>query len=199
MQIISLIVAVVAILISAITAYLTVIHQGRLRMTVPSMVVFAYDQHSSGRLEPKVMVRCLLFSTGRRGNVVETLFARLRYANTVLDLDTWGLAKDGSILSRGGGLFVGQDGVPAWHHLVALPGEAFRFGTGAYQLEVLARVHGIGEAVVLWSAFLVVPSSCVPCDDGSTALWFSRRPTTGEFHVSAECRPQHGAMPKTSE
>jgi hypothetical protein len=159
------------------------------------MVAFGYDSRGQGGFDPKVMVRCLLFSTGERGHVIETLFARLTSADSKLPLNTWGILQEK--LERGGGLFVGKQGVPAWHHFVASGNQSsFRFGAGKYQLEVLGRVHGFGTPLTLWSTTLVVPDSAAPLHhDGRDPVWFDLDPDSGEFVARLESRGAGGSMP----
>jgi hypothetical protein len=63
-EIVELVTSALARGVSIVTAWLAFFHRGRVQMSVPSMVVFGYDAGGPGRFDPKVMVRCLLFSTG---------------------------------------------------------------------------------------------------------------------------------------
>lgn len=161
-----------------------------IRMTVPSMVAFAYDGRGvRGELDPKVMVRTLLFSTGAQGHAIETLFLRLRRGGSEHVFPVWGVATDK--LDRGGGLFVGKNGVTAWHHFVVSLGPArdFEFSTGTYELEIWARTDGLNGAVKLWAAELYLPANVSPSrHDGSEQVWFNRDPESGGFLARLESR-----------
>ena len=100
--------AVLALAVSIATAWLSYFHRGSIRMAEPSMVVFAYDPARPRRgFVPKVMVRCLLFSTGERGRIIETLFARMRIADSDYIFPVWGMDLDNKLV-RGGGLLVAK-------------------------------------------------------------------------------------------
>jgi hypothetical protein len=182
--------AVLALVVSIVTAWLTYFHRGAIRMTEPSMVVFAYDAAGSrSGFVPKVMVRCLLFSTGERGRIIEALFARARIAGSASTFPVWGVDAD-SKLVRGGGLLVPRRGVVAWHHFVASndrPG--VNFTAGEYEVQVFARVHGRSRPVELWSRTLTVSDAVAPTShDGSEQVWFDHDPEADEFEARRESR-----------
>jgi hypothetical protein len=182
------IIAVLALVVSGTTAWLTYYHRGKIRMTVPSMVVFAHDRLGSGQgFVPKVMVRCLIFSTGERGHVIEALFARLRDGASEYLFPVWGMDAD-SKLVRGGGLLITKTGVVAWHHFVATADHtAFHFGTGKYEVDVFAHVHGTTHPVKLWSHTLSLPTAAAPIKhDGSEQVWFDRQMQSENFKARRE-------------
>lgn len=187
---IAIIVAVLALVVSVATAWLTYFHRGAVRMTEPSMVVFAYDSPGLRHgLVPKVMVRCLMFSTGERGRIIEALFSRVKEGATEHILPVWGMDADNKLV-RGGGLLVGKGGVVAWHHFVAADkGAGLIFKTGAYEVHVFARVHGRTRPIKLWSRTLVVPEAAAPTPhDGSDQVWFDRIPESDGFEARRESR-----------
>ena len=188
---IALWIALLALAVSIGTAWLTYFHRGKVRMTTPSMVVFAYDTDGkTGEPLPKVMVRSLLFGTGERGRVVESMFARLRAASWEQSFPVWGLDAD-SKLVRAGGLHVSKVGVVAWHHFVSSAEHAAaRFTEGSYRVEVFARVLGNNRPVKLWCGTLVVPSSSVSIEpDGTCQVWFDRRVESEGYEARWESRP----------
>lgn len=185
--------SVLALLVSVVTACIT-FYRGSVRITAPSMVVLGYDERGSrDGFDPKVMVRCLVFSTGERGRVVETLYARLQNDTSDKVFPVWGVDAD-SKLVRGGGLWIGKTGVTAWHHFVATTD--FQFQPGTYKLEVFARVHGSNHPKKLWSAVLSLPAECAPSrHDGREQVWFDREPQTGDLLPRLESRDVLSARP----
>ena len=100
---ISPVVSFVALIVSLITAWFTIFRRGAIRSTHPSFVSFSYDFVGDKAPWAKIFVRALLFSTGKRGHVVESLFVRLREGPRTAEFSFWGYGdKD---LVRGGGLF----------------------------------------------------------------------------------------------
>ncbi len=186
----AIVTSVVALAVSVTTAWLTFFHRATVQMTIPSMIVFSYDERGSRvGYDPKVMVRCLMFSTGERGCVIETLFARVRHGVSKQLFPIWGMDADNKLV-RGGGLFVGKSGVVAWHHFVVSGDRVdFRFKPGTYELDVFARVHGSGRPVKLWSTVLSLPESCTPNQhDGREQVWFDQEVQSGEFCPRLESR-----------
>jgi hypothetical protein len=189
--VISIVLSVLALTVSATTAWLTLFHRGTIRMTAPSMVVFAYDgEGAPGHLDPKVMVRTLLFSTGAQGHAVETLFLRLRHGGSEHLFPVWGIATAGDDLDRGGGLFVGKSGVAGWHYLVSSGAtRGFKFTAGEYDVAVLARTIGRKKAVMLWSEYVTLPDAASPTrHDGVDQVWFDRDPDSGTYFPRLESR-----------
>jgi hypothetical protein len=188
MDSISLAVSALALAVSLATAWLTFFFRGVVRMTAPSMVVFAYDRRgSTDEYDAKVMVRSLLFSTGERGRVIEAMFAYVRCGAVEHIFPVWGYDADNKLV-RGGGLFIGKTGVAAWHHFVAAgEGRGFCFGHGPYQIDVCARIHGLRSPVTLWSAVLSLPEEVTPTrHDGREQVWFDRNPATDELRPRLE-------------
>lgn len=91
--------------------------------------------------QAKIFFRALLFSTGKRGQVVESLFLRVREGDRNAEFSFWGFGdKD---LVRGSGLFVLETGVATNHHFNPLdPETMFLFSGGTYSLELVAKLVG---------------------------------------------------------
>ena len=122
MTIVSLVIAVVALGISATTLWLTFLRHGVLLMTLPTVIYFGAD----GGDEPniKVYFRALLYSTAKRGWIVESMYVRVRRGETSQNFNVWVLGEEK--LARGSGLFVGELGVVTNHHFL-LPADGTNF------------------------------------------------------------------------
>src|SRR6267154_2543605 len=75
----SITISVLALSISAVTAWLTLFRRGTVKMTQPTVIFFGPDSPRS-RDEPpspKVYLRTLLFSTSKRGRVIESMHVAL--------------------------------------------------------------------------------------------------------------------------
>jgi len=106
--------------------------------------------------KPKVFLRFLLYATGKRGHIVEAMFARLTHAETRQTFDIW--VYGDKELRRGSGLHVPPEGVATNHHFL-LPGDesAYHFHAGTHSLEVWASV--VGQTSPLSLAAVVVEVS----------------------------------------
>lgn len=123
--------------VSATTAWFTNFRRGKLKMTLPTMVAFVHEGES-----PKIVLRSMLFSTAQRGNVVENMHATLQRENTTLTLAFWGYGET-TVLQRGGGLFVGREGVALYHHFTLLSARhSHTLQSGPHTLRIFATVLG---------------------------------------------------------
>src|SRR3989338_7287383 len=106
---ISPIVSALALVISLFTLWFTILRRGTVRSTHPSFVAFRYDFVGKKAPQAKIFFRALLFSTGKRGQVIESLFLRVREGTRQAEFSFWGYGdKD---LVRGSGLFLPESGV----------------------------------------------------------------------------------------
>lgn len=155
---ISPVVSVVALLVSLFTAWFTIFRRGNVRSTHPSFLSFSYDFSPGKQPWAKVFLRTLLFSTGKRGQVVESLHLRVREGTRVAEFSFWGYGdKD---LVRGSGLFVPENGVATNHHFNPINrSPVFLFTPGTYTLELVAKLVGRSSLVSLSTIELEMPTS----------------------------------------
>ena len=90
---------------------------------------------------PKLYLRALLYSTGKRGHVVQSMHARVRRGESAQTFSFW--AHGEVRLSPGGGIVVDDGGVATNHHfLVPVADKSFTFTAAKYEIEVFADVVG---------------------------------------------------------
>jgi hypothetical protein len=77
LEFISSSVSIIALLVSLFTLWFTVIRRGNVCSTHPSFIAFRYDFVGKEIPQAKIFFRSLLYSTGKRGQVIESLFLRL--------------------------------------------------------------------------------------------------------------------------
>jgi hypothetical protein len=145
-QWIALSISALALIVSAITAWLTLFRPGHLRMTQPTVVFFGPDGGRSEREPPhlKVFLRTLLYSTSRRGQTVESMHVNLQRAESKQNFSIWVYGDDR--LVRGSGLHVGPEGVACNHHfLLPEDGAGFPLLSGRYTLRVYAKRVSDGQ------------------------------------------------------
>src|ERR1035437_9310995 len=150
-----IVISVVSLLVSITTAWLTLFRRGTIKMTQPTVIFLGPDGGSSSRPGglPKVFLRTLLFSTAKRGRVIESMHVAVSRNETHQNFNIWVYGNEK--LVRGSGLFVGETGVEANHHF-PLPRDAnsFRFQEGRYRVEVFARLLGDKNQTRLFSQTL---------------------------------------------
>lgn len=147
-------ISVLALGVSSLTAWMTLLRAGTVKMTQPTMIVFCWDSHPS---MPKVYLRTLLFATAKRGRIVEGMHVSLARAETHQNFNFWALGEVDK-LSRGSGIFVGESGVTANHYFLPPPNDAgaFEWRGGKYRLGVHARLLGESASRLLFSQDLEV-------------------------------------------
>jgi hypothetical protein len=188
---ITLAISATALIVSATTAWLTLFRRGRVRMTQPTVIFFGPDGGTPQRKpRPKVFLRTLLFSTSKRGSVIESIHVRLSRDETRQNFNIWVYGDDK--LVRGSGLFVGETGVAANHHFL-LPEDApqFQFGAGSYLVEVVARILGEKPSRLLFSQTLdVTDSLATALASPDAGLYFDWGPDSARYLPHIDRRAQ---------
>jgi len=129
----SLILSSIALLISGLTFWLTYLRKGVIKMSRPTTIFFGNDGRTSK--SPKIYLRTILYSTSKKGNIIESMYVKLRRGESIQNFNVW-VYGDGQ-LHRGSGLFVGAEGVTFNHHfLLPKDGTNFNFLPGESILEV---------------------------------------------------------------
>jgi hypothetical protein len=140
-------ISILALVVSIAVAWLTLFHRGTLGTTRPVLIGFLRDppKHQN----PKVFFRAMLFATGKRGHIVESLYLRVRRGESTQIFNFWMYGETGT-LSIGSGLRVGEDGVSLNHHFLP-PTDAvsFAFIDGEYVIDAYARILNRNAPVLL--------------------------------------------------
>jgi hypothetical protein len=145
MAVITLAVAALSLSVSVVTAWLTLLRRGTVKMTQPTQVFFGPSdaRHPGEHPLSKVYLRTLLFATSKRGRVVENMYVVLiRDTAARHHFNIWVYGERHQLV-RGSGLFVGDAGIAANHHFLSAPDRSqFSFLSGRYRLQVFARLLG---------------------------------------------------------
>jgi len=186
----SLVVSVLALTVSALTAWATLLRRGTVRMTQPTVVYFGPDAAPkfNGPPPPKIFLRTLLFSTGKRGRMIESMHVKVTRNESVQNFNIWVYGNDR--LERGSGLFVGEQGISANHHfLTPKDGGSFSFVAGRYKIELFAKMLGGRTDTALWShTFDISEEHERAMRDEMSGLYFDWGPDSRSYlpHVEAK-------------
>ncbi len=180
-----------AITVSCVTAWLTLLRRGTIRMTQPTQIFLGPDALRGGPLgPPKVFLRTLLYCTSKRGQIVENMFVRLRRGQTAQTFNIW-IYGDNS-LERGSGLYVGESGVVCNHNfLVPNDGTQFDFLPGDYYLEVFVSLVSRRSPNLLSQLHLALTdaeSSAIR--EGKAGVVFDWGPDSGKYHSRISFRSE---------
>ena len=171
-----------ALAVSVLNAWLTFFHKGRLAMTQPTTVLLGPDGPSFDG-ESKVYLRTLLYSSAKRGYVLESLHLSLQRNETKQNFNIWVYGEKGD-LDRGSGLFVPQEGVSLAHHfLLPEDGAAFSFLAGSYVLSVFAKGVGQRASTKLMTIPLSISDSqAKELSEPHTGIFFDWSPDQQAYH-----------------
>jgi hypothetical protein len=188
---VSIVFSVVSLLVSVTTAWLTLFRRGTIRMTQPTVIFLGPDGGSPsrpGNVLPKVFLRTLLFSTAKRGRVVESMHVAVSRNETHQNFNIWVYGNEK--LVRGSGMFVGETGVEANHHFL-LPRDvnSFRFQEGHYEVEVFARLLGDKTQTRLFSQTLdITRELAASLEEPNAGVYFDWGPDSSRYLSHVESR-----------
>lgn len=185
----SVAISCLALVVSSVTAWLTFFRKGRLVMTQPTVVFLGPDGPMFEAGKCKVYLRTLLYSTAKRGHVVESLYLSLQRNETKQNFNIWVYGEKGD-LKRGSGLFVPQEGVTFDHHfLLPEDGAAFKFLAGGYRLSVFARLVGQRTSTQLMAIHLSISEAqAKSLSEPSTGIYFDWGPDQQSYHPHVQSR-----------
>jgi hypothetical protein len=190
---ISTVISLAALAVSSVTAWLTYGRRGTVRMSQPAVIYFGPDGGRDGLRpdRPMVYLRALLFSTAKRGRIIESMHATLRHGEARQNFHIWVYGDDH--LLRGSGLFVGETGVAANHHFLTSPDERpFAFTAGDYVLEVHARLLGDRRPVMLLSQRVNVgETEAAALRDPAHGLYFDWGPDAERYLPHIDRKEPH--------
>ena len=126
-------VSVFSLSVSVATAWLTLFRRGTVRMTQPTVTFFGPDTPRSSDQPslPKVYLRSLLFSTSKRGRVIECMYVALSRNESRQVFNVWVYGDER--LVRGSGLFVVKQAlrpiITSSRHVMTMPFDSPRDAT----------------------------------------------------------------------
>ena len=184
-------ISVIALVVSCVTAWLTFFKRGKVKMTQPTVIFFGLESPRSQKevLLPKIFLRTLLFSTSKRGRIIECMHVALSRNETLQNFNIWVYGDDK--LVRGSGLFVGENGVATNHHfLVPNDSTSFRFIEGRYKLEVFAHMLGDKTQTKLFSQTLEITRDlAMSLSEPTAGLYFDWGPDSVRYLAHVDQKP----------
>lgn len=156
-------------------------------MTQPTTIYFGADASDSP--SPKVYLRTLLYSTAKRGQIIESMFVRLRRGESAQTFNIWVYGEDS--LARGSGLYVGENGVTCNHHfLLPADGTKFDFLLGEYKVEVYASLVGVKQPLLLYvTGLTVTEQTAKQLQERENSVYFDWGPDSGRYHAHVRKHP----------
>lgn len=183
MEIGSIVISITALVISAYTAWRTLLQKGTLKMTKPTVIYFGPD---AGDSSPKVFIRSLLYSTSKNGRIIESMYVKIRRGETSQNFNIWVCGDDK--LLRGSGLFVGENGVSFNHHfLLPKDGTNFDFFAGEYVVEIYSNLVGDSKPLLLATEKLHINElHSLSMNKNNTGIYFDWGPDSRKYHAHVD-------------
>jgi hypothetical protein len=172
-----------AFFISLLTFWMTLLRRGTIKMTQPTQIFLGQD--GGATKAPKIYLLTLLYSTAKQGWVIEDLFARLKYGESVHNFNIW--VYDDRVaqkLVRGSGLFISETGISTSHHFLLHNTHGnFEFRAGEYKLEIYAKLVGHKERVILNKTALNISESEAKKlkNDNGRGIYFDWGPDSNKY------------------
>jgi hypothetical protein len=185
-------VAILSMIVSLVTAWLTLLRRGTVKMVRPQLVAFLDARGSDG---PKVWFRALLHNTAPKGNVLESMFVRLHRGETRQNFSFWVCGDDK--LSSGCGLYIGQTGIALNHHFMQpKDGSKFEFVPGEYVIEVFGRLVGATAPFVLGTMKLqLTEAQAKALKNADENVYFDWWPDSQRYNAHVVRKPELPELP----
>jgi hypothetical protein len=177
----SLAIAVLSLVVSATVAFMT-LRRGSLFMTQPVQIAFLYENDTNA----KIFLRTLLYTTGKRGHVIEGLYLRVKQPDSTRTFAFWAYGER-EALTVAGGLKVTDEGVAYNHHFLKIAGYSY-FEEGEHQINVYARMVGKTSPRHLGTFTVVLTQSGATLLHLRRGALFTWNPETQEYDASFDGR-----------
>lgn len=155
-------------------------------MTQPTVIFFGPDGLGG---PPKIFLRALLYSTSKRGQMVENMFVELYRGESTQTFNIWVYGE--KQLVRGSGLYVGEEGVAHNHHfLLPKDGSNYDFLPGDYTVEVYAAFVNSKKPVLLFQTSVTLAhQQAAELKDKDAGVYFDWGPDSKTYHSHVDVYP----------
>ena len=170
--------SVLSLVISFSVAWLTLLRRGSLRMTQPVQVAFAYENGTKA----KIFLRTLLYTTGKRGYVIEGLYLKVKHNDSIQTFGFWGYGERNA-LTVAGGLRVTEEGVAYNHHFLQIADLSY-FDEGSYGIEFYARLVSKKRPELLMTISVALTKDEATRLHLERGVLFTWNPDTQSYHPS---------------
>jgi hypothetical protein len=189
----SLAISVASVLVSLYVAWWTLWRRGSIKMTRPSMIALV---HKNSR--PMVWLRTMLYSTGKQGYVLESVFVKVRRGESMQTFSHWRYRQEEQIVV-GSGLKIDEAGV-SYDHYFYLPrgvGSGFQFLAGSYEILVYAVLNSPCEPICLGTYSVILSEeNSKKLHEGKSAVAavFEWGPDSQKYHIELDVQNDRGPV-----
>ena len=194
-------ISLLALGVSGLTAWLTLFRRGTVQMTQPMVIFFGPDgpDHSGTSPSSKVFLRTLIFSSSKRGRVIESMYLTLTRNESRQNFNIWIYGTE--TLVRGSGLYVDETGMATNDHfLLPEDGTNFVFSEGSYTIDVRAKLLGDASPVRHFSQRLEVSHEFArELERPSAGLYFDWGPDSERYMPHIREQPANCTSDRLSD
>lgn len=179
----SFMISVLSLAVSFLTAWLTLFRRGTVKMTRPTIIFFTPGAPlpNNRAASPTIHLRMRLFSTAKRGRVVESMHVALQRNESHHNFNIW-VYGEKQKMNRGSGLFVGEAGISEDHYFLIMDDSLFRFTEGHYSLSVFANIHGMRKPLRLFTQSLDISRDLASAlEEQGPGVFFDWRPDSSRY------------------
>ena len=171
----SLFLSTLALGISALTAWLTLLRKGKLRMTNPTPLTLQYENNIA-----KISFSTMFYSSAFRGQVVESMYVVLRQKHQTCTFNRW-VYKNNSTACAGG-LYVRPEGIAQVHQFYS--SSRFVFQPGDLVIEIYAILANMRRKEFIKTIILEIPQEKrAACYDDSESIDFEWEPDRNRYSL----------------
>ncbi|MBN1392813.1 MAG: hypothetical protein JW947_08435 [Sedimentisphaerales bacterium] len=181
---IAIIIACFSLVVSGVTMWFTLFHKGEVKMTQPTMIAFVPTDGG------KIFFRTLLYSTGKRGRVVQNMYVEVQNSKSLTVFGIW-VYGDKQIV-RGSGIYVGPEGVACNHHfLVPRNGKTYEFLPGEYVLKIYASLVNRCSPLLLYHLKIFLSNEeAIAIKSKDAGVWFEWDPYSAKYYSHIDSKPE---------
>ena len=151
MEYLSLIISALALGLSGLTAWLTLLRKGELKITQPTPLLLDYEKGFA-----RVSFYTMIYSSAFRGQIIESMHVIVKQNNIEHQFNNWAYSQDSRAYASG--CYIKPEGVPQNHQFITSE-DNIVFNTGDITIEVYARLPSKTEAHLLKSIKLTIPEN----------------------------------------
>lgn len=170
----------IALILSLFNFWYMFLRKGKVELTRPMFIAFSKEKN-----KPKIYLRALIFSTSKRGHIIENMFIKVNIGSRITKtFCIWAYGEQS--LARGSGIFIEEQGSIFNHHFLLPYDESCEFIDGDYELQIYASILGKKKYILLKSLKLVLDKEQAKALKEDKALYFDWVPDEKKYSASIQ-------------
>lgn len=180
---INTIISTLALGISVLTAWLTLLRKGKLKMTPPTPLLLGYEEGKA-----KISFFTMLYSSAFRGQVVESMYVILKQDGKKHLFNRWAYVYESHAYASG--CYVKPEGVAQNHQFYILDYN-FIFQPGKVQIDIYARLAPKKKDALLKTIQLQIPiEKKSECENKIKGIMFEWEPDKKNYSLRIDKNPE---------